>query len=114
MEQHHLWFPHRRVPRCTKYATYSRRAEHSLIMLSGGPRASLQMAVASGILLGVFEGVGVLINRLTSEGSRPQLPMPRTPRSFPSSLTLTDRMSLLAPDAPPASMSTAIPAQASA
>jgi hypothetical protein len=35
------------------------------------------MAVASGILLGVFEGVGVLINRVFSEGTRAQLPPPR-------------------------------------
>lgn len=32
------------------------------------------MAVASGILLGVFEGVGVLLNRVFSEGSRQQAP----------------------------------------
>lgn len=32
------------------------------------------MAVASGVLLGVFEGVGVLLNRVFSEGTRQQAP----------------------------------------
>jgi hypothetical protein len=35
------------------------------------------MAVASGILLGVFEGIGVLMNRMFSENTRAQLPPPR-------------------------------------
>ena len=38
--------------------------------------------MACGILLGVFEGVGVLIGRIFNEGNRPQLP----PRALPSSL----------------------------
>lgn len=41
---------------------------------SGGPKAAFGSAVACGILLGVFEGVGVLLGRVFSEGTRPQLP----------------------------------------
>jgi len=40
----------------------------------GGPKAAFGSAVACGILLGVFEGVGVLLGRVFSEGTRPQLP----------------------------------------
>ena len=40
----------------------------------GGPKSALGSAIACGILLGVFEGVGVLISRVFSEGQRPQLP----------------------------------------
>jgi len=42
--------------------------------LPGGPKAAFGSAVACGILLGVFEGVGVLLGRVFSEGTRPQLP----------------------------------------
>lgn len=34
----------------------------------------LSSAIACGVLLGVFEGVGVLISRVFSEGTRPQMP----------------------------------------
>jgi import inner membrane translocase subunit TIM17 len=40
----------------------------------GGPKGAFQSAVACGILLGVFEGVGVLLGRVFSEGQRPQAP----------------------------------------
>lgn len=40
---------------------------------TGGPRSAFGSAVACGILLGVFEGVGVLMSRVFSEGSRPQM-----------------------------------------
>ena len=43
-------------------------------IFSGGPRSAFGSAVACGILLGVFEGVGVLLNRVFSEGNRQQLP----------------------------------------
>ncbi|KAF8260965.1 mitochondrial import inner membrane translocase subunit Tim17/22 [Lactarius hatsudake] len=52
-----------------------------------GPKAAFGSAVACGILLGVFEGVGVLLGRVFSEGTRPQLPplpesmSPQTPSS---------------------------------
>jgi hypothetical protein len=46
--------------------------------LTGGPRSAFGSAVACGILLGVFEGVGVLINRAFSEANRQILP----PRQF--------------------------------
>lgn len=42
--------------------------------ISGGPKSALGSAIACGILLGVFEGVGVLISRVFSEGTRQQLP----------------------------------------
>lgn len=47
--------------------------------MSGGPKSALGSAIACGILLGVFEGVGVLLSRVFSEGTRPQLPQ-RTSR----------------------------------
>jgi import inner membrane translocase subunit TIM17 len=40
----------------------------------GGPRSAFGSAIACGILLGVFEGVGVLLGRVFSEQTRPQLP----------------------------------------
>lgn len=39
----------------------------------GGPRSMLGSAIACGVLLGVFEGVGVLLSRVFSEGQRPQM-----------------------------------------
>lgn len=47
----------------------------------GGPRSALGSAVACGILLSVFEGVGVLISRVFNDSTRPQLP-PCAPCSF--------------------------------
>jgi import inner membrane translocase subunit TIM17 len=47
---------------------------HRLTLLFlGGPRSALGSAIACGILLGVFEGVGVLMSRVFSEGQRPQM-----------------------------------------
>jgi hypothetical protein len=51
----------------------------------GGPKAAFGSAVACGILLGVFEGVGVLLGRVFSEGTRPQLP----PCEYPFLLLLS-------------------------
>ena len=39
-----------------------------------GPKGALTSAVMCGILLSVFEGVGVLVSRVFNEGTRPQLP----------------------------------------
>jgi len=47
------------------------------VTVIGGPRSALGSAIACGILLGVFEGVGVLLSRVFSEGQRPQMPAPR-------------------------------------
>jgi hypothetical protein len=51
------------------YWVCSWRSLHAVL---GGPRGAFQSAVACGILLGVFEGVGVLLGRVFSEGQRPQ------------------------------------------
>lgn len=42
---------------------------------TGGPKAALGGAVGCGILLGVFEGVGVLLNKAMSDFSKPQMPI---------------------------------------
>jgi len=42
-------------------------------VFAGGPRSAFGSAVACGILLGVFEGVGVLMSRVFSEQTRPQM-----------------------------------------
>lgn len=44
------------------------------LAIRSGPKSALGSAVACGILLGVFEGVGVLLSRVFNEGARPQLP----------------------------------------
>jgi len=46
---------------------------HKFTLVLGGPRSALGSAIACGILLGVFEGVGVLMSRVFSEGQRPQM-----------------------------------------
>lgn len=52
-------------------AILSCRSDH--VHAKGGPRTALSSAIMCGILLGVFEGVGVLFNRVTSAGQRPQM-----------------------------------------
>lgn len=55
----------------------------------GGPRSALGSAIACGILLGVFEGVGVLLSRVFSEGQRPQMaPRKLCPDSLLQRLTV--------------------------
>ena len=44
------------------------------VPFTGGPRSALGSAIACGILLSVFEGVGVLISRVFNDNTRPQLP----------------------------------------
>lgn len=68
------------VPRST--STHHSR----LCTYSGGPKAAFNSAIACGILLGVFEGVGVLINRTFSEVNRPMLP----PSKSSGSITLNN------------------------
>ncbi|KAL1744772.1 Tim17/Tim22/Tim23/Pmp24 family-domain-containing protein [Schizophyllum fasciatum] len=50
-----------------------------------GPRGAFGSAVACGILLGVFEGFNVLLNRVFSEGQRPQMAPAPLPAPMPSS-----------------------------
>jgi mitochondrial import inner membrane translocase subunit TIM17 len=54
------------------------RTNFTDISCIGGPRSALGSAIACGILLSVFEGVGVLISRVFNDNTRPQLP----PRAF--------------------------------
>jgi len=50
-----------------------------------GPRSAFGSAVACGILLGVFEGVGVLVSRIMNDNTRPQLPpLPENMQPQPS------------------------------
>ena len=51
----------------------SRRPLNRSHAFAGGPRSAFGSAVACGILLGVFEGVGVLMSRVFSEQTRPQM-----------------------------------------
>ncbi|KAG9018164.1 translocase of the inner membrane [Tulasnella sp. 427] len=44
------------------------------LAMRSGPRAAFGSAVACGVLLGVFEGVGVLLNRVMADAGRPVLP----------------------------------------
>ncbi|EIM21661.1 hypothetical protein E3Q22_00735 [Wallemia mellicola] len=44
------------------------------LAIRGGPKAAFGGAVGCGILLGVFEGVGVLLNKAMSDMGKPQMP----------------------------------------
>jgi len=44
------------------------------LALRSGPKAALGSAIMCGILLGCFEGVGVVLQRVFAEGNRQQLP----------------------------------------
>ncbi|KAK4054666.1 translocase of the inner membrane [Microbotryomycetes sp. JL221] len=58
-----------------------------------GPKGMLGSAIGCGILLGVFEGVGVLVGRLFAETNKPQSPLlpeqqaPPPPPSAPATLS---------------------------
>ena len=55
------------------------------VRMSGGPKSAFGSAVACGILLGVFEGVGVLVSRIMNDNTRPQLPpLPENMQPQPS------------------------------
>lgn len=58
-------------------------------LLVGGPRGALTSAIACGILISVFEGVGVLVSRVFNEGTRPQLPPRKFTCHIPYSPSLT-------------------------
>lgn len=57
------------------------------LALRSGPKATLGSAVACGILLSVFEGIGVLLNRTMGEVNRPVAP-PLEPPAGQSSVTI--------------------------
>jgi len=54
-----------------------------VLMARAGPGAMLQSAVVGGVLLGLIEGVGVLITRLTAGQFDPQMEMPQDPSAMP-------------------------------
>jgi len=76
------------------------------MLCSGGPRSALGSAVACGVLLGVFEGVGVLLNRVLSQGNKPQLPPCPSLFVFCCQLLLTYDLTYSARDACSAGTST--------
>ena len=43
--------------------------------LTAGPKTALGSGIMCGILLGVFEGVGVLMQRMMAEGNKQQAPL---------------------------------------
>ena len=55
---------------------FAGRHAHVFSAYTGGPRAAFGSAVACGILLGVFEGIGVLMGRVMGEQNR-QIAPPR-------------------------------------
>ena len=75
MECNNLWIYDWWLFSTSKCVVLSPFAVHRLTSANhtGGPRSAFGSAVACGILLGVFEGVGVLMSRVFSEGSRPQM-----------------------------------------
>lgn len=53
---------------------------HCYLHDAGGPKTAAGAGVMCGILLGVFEGVGVLMQRLMAENNKPVAPIiPETP-----------------------------------
>ena len=93
MECYCFWFPDRWLFGCTKCVFFffslcglsgGGWLTHST-PISGGPRSAFGSAVACGILLGVFEGVGVLVSRIMNDNTRPQLPpLPENMQPQPS------------------------------
>lgn len=84
LERYHLWVYDRWLlgtpkyvlslssPRTQKHScTGSQRHCHFITL--GGPKQAFGSAVACGILLGVFEGVGVVFGRIMGEGPPPQM-----------------------------------------
>lgn len=86
MERDCFWFPDWWLSSRSKYVPplgglLLAYAGHIL----GGPRSAFGSAVACGILLGVFEGVGVLVSRIMNDNTRPQLPpLPENMQPQPS------------------------------
>lgn len=56
--------------RSESFSLYTQNADDGI----GGPKATLGSAIACGILLGVFEGIGVLLSRTMGEVNRPIAP----------------------------------------
>jgi import inner membrane translocase subunit TIM17 len=102
VERYSLWVYDRRLSRCTQSVSFPLLSRARAYILPGGPRSALGSAIACGILLGVFEGVGVLISRVFSEGNRPQM----APRM---SFILCSQPQQIYPSTVPAGMSSAQP-----
>jgi hypothetical protein len=90
LERNHLWIHDWWLLSCTQYVLSIFIGKLCLTPTApGGPRSAFGSAVACGILLGVFEGVGVLLNRVFSEGNRQQLPPREYLSSYPRLQPLT-------------------------
>lgn len=62
----------------------------SSLAIRGGPKTAFGAGVMCGILLGVFEGVGVLMQRLLAEGNKPVAPIiPDTPGAVPGGSSIS-------------------------
>lgn len=86
MERYCFWFPDWWMfgsSKCVSLLLEAITRSNRLIL--GGPRSAFGSAVACGILLGVFEGVGVLVSRIMNDNTRPQLPpLPENMQPQPS------------------------------
>merc|ERR1712142_1040277 len=56
----------------------------AVLMVRAGPGAMMRSAVVGGVLLGLIEGVGIMITRMTADQFKPQMPeMPPDPSQLP-------------------------------
>ncbi|KAG9083255.1 translocase of the inner membrane, partial [Ceratobasidium sp. 392] len=55
-------------------AVFAGSASGGCLSVRSGPRGALGAAVVGGTIMGVFEGVSVVINRLMVDGNRPVAP----------------------------------------
>ena len=56
----------------------------AVLMVRAGPRAMFQSAVVGGVLLGLIEGIGIGITKMTADQYKPMMPeMPPDPSQLP-------------------------------